>query len=378
MSQFLLPDVGEGLTEAEIVRWLVAVGDTVAVNDVICEIETAKSIVELPSPYAGQVTALLVEVGQTVAVGSPIINIGSTLVGYGPKETVRRRRGAVATAEPQQSGRSGVLAKPPVRWDARSRGIDLATVAPTGPHGDVTVADLDRSTVAEPSAAVAGRTTVEPLKGVRRAMAEAMVSSAFTAPHATVWTTADLTAALGSDAAPLVGLAHSVAHTLVQWPLLNSVFEPDRVVLRHWVNLGIAVAGDRGLVVPVIADADLLDVSQMDAAIRQIVDTARAGRTQPSDLAGGTFTITNVGTLGVDGGTPIINPGQSAILAMGQIARRPWVVEVDGEERLAIRHVGTLALSFDHRHIDGAAAAGFLRAVIAHWTAGSAAFLVDR
>ena len=419
--EFKLPDVGEGLVEAELVSWRVAVGDTVQVNDIVCEIETAKSVVELPSPYAGIVQALLVEVGTTVEVGTPIIRIGSgahpaefvpsaaaarptgeehadqpagdspgTLVGYGPREAATQRRARRTSTRPggQHAAPSGpVLAKPPVRLAAREAGIDLRSVTPTGPNGDVTrddLASVGRQAPAAPQAPrpselppvqYTGRVTREPIKGVRKMMGQAMSASAFTVPHVTIWTTVDVTATTrlvarlkedpaydGVRVSPLLVLARAVTEALRRHPLLNAVWdEPaQEVVLRHYVNLGIAAATPRGLVVPNIKDADLLSGPDLGRAINALTDVAREGRTQPAEQQGGTFTITNVGPFGMEGGTPIINPGESAILCFGAVAKRPWVVSADGEDRLAVRDVCTLALSFDHRHIDGATGSAFL------------------
>ncbi|MDF9715186.1 2-oxo acid dehydrogenase subunit E2 [Nocardioides sp. ChNu-153] len=444
MPEFNLPDVGEGLTEAEIVAWHVKVGDVVEVNDPIVDIETAKSVVELPSPYAGEVTALLVEVGETVAVGTPIIAVGepasavgeeprersepasavgeeprersepasrtphepidtnvppegnATLVGYGPRETGTARRPRRAPAAVAVAPPAGVLAKPPVRRLAADLGVDLAALTPTGPHGDVTREDVQRAAApAAPAPTPAGQQapaavraavpdgvgeTREPVKGVRRAMAEAMVASAFSAPHVTIWTTVDVSASTAYLArlrarrdfadlpvSPLLLVARAVTLAVRRTPLLNSWFDADaadgagEVVLRERVNLGIAAATPRGLVVPNVKAADTLSLPGLARAIGELVATAREGRTAPADQAGGTFTITNVGVLGIEGGTPIINPGESGILCLGAVQRRPWVVtDADGTETLAPRDVVTLTLSFDHRHVDGATGAAFL------------------
>jgi pyruvate dehydrogenase E2 component (dihydrolipoamide acetyltransferase) len=413
MPEFKLPDVGEGLTEAEIVTWHVAVGETVTVNQVIVDIETAKSIVELPSPYSGEVTAILVEEGETVAVGTPIITIGDpsesaaedpgpssgeretsesssktevidtniplegnpTLVGYGPRETKLERRAragaapAVETSEPD-----GVLAKPPVRKLANDLGVDLTTVAPSGEGGVITREDVEAASSAGtpmPGVYREGEETREPIKGVRKMMAAAMVESAFTAPHVTEWVTVDATATTEFVArlqqrrefadlkvSPLLVVARAVALAVGRTPIINSFWNEaaQEVVVKPWVNLGIAAATPRGLIVPNIKAADRMSLAELADAIGELTATARAGRTQPADQAGGTLTITNVGVFGVDGGTPIINPGESAILCMGQIARRPWVVE----DEVVPRDVMTLSLSFDHRHVDGAAGSQFL------------------
>lgn len=433
VQEFKLPDVGEGLVEAELVSWQVAVGDTVQINDIVCEIETAKSVVELPSPFAGVVLEILVPVGETVPVGTPIIRIGDpaadtatpsadggasgestsdasrgettrtspaeahdepmgTLVGYGPKEaSVQRRARRVDSARGDVRPPQRALAKPPVRKLAKELGVDLATVTPTGPRGDVTREDLQgagRATAPavapaespRPYDAGDGRVTREPIKGVRKMMGQAMVTSAFSIPHVTIWTTVDVTATtqlcarLRSEAAydgvrvsPLLVLSRACVEALRRHPLLNSLWDEaaGEVVLRHYVNLGIAAATPRGLVVPNIKDADLMAGPDLGRAINRLTDIAREGKTQPADQAGGTFTITNVGPFGMEGGTPIINPGESAILCFGAVAKRPWVVSVDGEDRLAVRDVCTLSLSFDHRHIDGATGSAFLADVAA-------------
>ena len=440
-NEFKLPDVGEGLTEAEIVAWRVKVGDTIAVNDVVVEIETAKSIVELPSPYAGQVVALLAEVGQTVEVGTPIIRIGevgaaeatapevqpqvpvstgpepidtnvpptgnATLVGYGPKQRALKRRPRVSTpvdevaqqpsrdpapapvvepvetpALPTSSRPPRALAKPLVRRLARDLGIDLTTLTPTGPKGTVSKDDvLAAAGTGDPAplrpAAVpvtadpAGRESREPIKGVRKQMAAAMVASASTAPHVTEWVTLDATATVelverlrqrrefaDVKVSPLLVIARACLLALRRTPLVNSTWDEaaQEVVVKHYVNLGIAAATPRGLVVPNIKDAHALSLVELARSLQALTATAREGRSQPADLAGGSFTITNVGVFGVDGGTPIINPGEAAILCLGAIKSRPWVID----DRVVPRQVMTLALSFDHRHIDGATGSQFL------------------
>lgn len=440
VQEFKLPDVGEGLVEAELVSWQVAVGDTVQVNDIVCEIETAKSVVELPSPFAGVVLEILVPVGETVPVGTPIIRIGDpaalaggvpttespaptadapappgeastappvtpasdekpvgTLVGYGPRESSsqrRPRRGsgtAPASAAAGAGGDRVPLAKPPVRALARELGVDLREVAPTGPKGDVTRDDVTSYGSAAPAARsydvppvnYTGRVTREPIKGVRKMMGQAMVASAFTVPHVTIWTTVDVTATTqlcarlkalpaydGVRVSPLLVLSRAVVDALRRHPLLNAVWDEaaQEVVLRHYVNLGIAAATPRGLVVPNIKDADLLAAPDLGRAINRLTDVAREGKTQPAEQTGGTFTITNIGPFGIEGGTPIINPGESAILAFGTVKKQPWVVSVDGEDRLAVRDVCTLSLSFDHRHIDGATGSAFLSDIAAAMT----------
>jgi pyruvate dehydrogenase E2 component (dihydrolipoamide acetyltransferase) len=468
MSEFKLPDVGEGLTEAEIVTWRVAVGDTVKVNEILVDIETAKSIVELPSPFAGVVTALLVDEGMTVPVGTPIIAIGDreaaeafsstatagsiveseigspaaetvadapadteerqpVLVGYGPRagEVSRRRKVASPMAEDPDEApaddefaplsgeaeaevdveveaepvhrRSTVhaLAKPPVRKLAKDLGIDLADVPTNGPV--VTRADIEafvaRHEEPAPSSSVATRETSRPMsptltgpvegdvripiKGVRKWTADAMVASAFTAPHVTEWVTldvsrtVDLVERLRRDRAfrdvkvsPTLIVAKAVCLAMRHTPELNAQWdgENQEIVLKRAVNLGIAAATERGLVVPNIRDADRMSMVELAEALDDLTATARAGKAQPAQLSGGTFTITNVGVFGVDAGTPIINPGESGILAVGAIDRRPWVNEHD---EIVARWVTTLALSFDHRIVDGEQGSRFLSDVAA-------------
>ncbi len=440
VNEFKLPDVGEGLTEAEIVAWRVKEGDVVAINDVIVEIETAKSIVELPSPYAGEVLALLAAEGQTVEVGTAIIQIGekgavtapapvqpatpeasaattppatrgtevidtnipptgnATLVGYGPKQRALKRRPrkgdaapvvevrATASLEtpdpvPTTPGSVRALAKPLVRRLARDLGIDLTALIPTGPKGTVSKDDVlaaagtpvvevrgAQATSLETSGA---RETREPIKGVRKQMANAMVASAFTAPHVTEWITIDATATVELVArlkdrrefqdikvSPLLVAARACVLALRRTPLVNSTWDEaaQEVVVKHYVNLGIAAATPRGLVVPNIKDAHALSLVELAQELEALTATAREGRTQPPQLAGGSFTITNVGVFGVDGGTPIINPGESAILCLGAIKPQPWVVG----DQVVPRQVMTLSLSFDHRHVDGATGSQFL------------------
>ncbi|TQK69187.1 MULTISPECIES: dihydrolipoamide acetyltransferase family protein [unclassified Nocardioides] len=422
VNEFKLPDVGEGLTEAEIVAWRVKEGDVVAVNDIVVEIETAKSIVELPSPYAGHVLALLVAEGDTVEVGTPIIRVGepgaapaaapeaapevpapaaevidtnvppagnATLVGYGPKQRALKRRARKATPdevpavvvpgpvdEPARPLRA--LAKPLVRRLARDLGVDLTALVPTGPKGTVSKEDvLAAAGSAAPTAPApvavdpAGRETREPIKGVRKNMAAAMVASASTAPHVTEWVTIDATATVDlvarlrerrefadTKVSPLLVVARACLLAMRRTPLVNSTWDEaaQEVVVKHYVNLGIAAATPRGLVVPNVKDAHELTLVELARALEELTATAREGRTQPADMAGGSFTITNVGVFGVDGGTPIINPGESAILCLGAIKPQPWVVG----DQVVPRQVMTLSLSFDHRHIDGATGSQFL------------------
>jgi pyruvate dehydrogenase E2 component (dihydrolipoamide acetyltransferase) len=444
---FVLPDVGEGLTEAEIVEWKVAVGDTVSLNQPLVDIETAKATVELPSPFAGTVARLRAEVGDVVEVGKPLIDIstdGATgaapataaetaeagpaepteseaddgenttgrtavLVGYGvasdtaaPARRHRRRGGAPtppappppaatpASAAPSASPRS----TPPVRLYAKQHGLDISTVAGSGPDGLITRADVDgalagggrapsRPIVATPSAPTrfVGHDLAPwssgpaeeriPVRGVLRSMSEAMVKSAFTAPHAAAWLrvdatrTVELLAALrerpalsGVRVSPLTITAMALCDAARTYPGINSSFdtEANEVVVRRSVALGIAADTPRGLVVPNVKGADTLDVVAMANAITAIVDKARAGSLAPADMLGTTLTITNVGPFGVDGAFPILPPGTSAIIALGQLVKAPWVVN----DEVVVRHVVEIGIAFDHRLIDGALASNVL------------------
>lgn len=410
LRHFALPDLGEGLTEADILDWLVAEGDEVTLNQPIVEVETAKAAVEVPSPWAGVVRQLLVSPGETVPVGTRIISIDTTvdapsdagssdggppaavptqgeeqqemLVGYGPRPAPARRRARVAagTASLAAPPDVTVLAKPPVRKLARDLGVDLRTVTGTGPAGSITRADLGAAAASAADAAVDLDSGSEPLPGVderipvrgmRKAMAQAMTQSAFTAPHATVFLTVDATetmrlrTALGdhpmfaaTPLTPLSVVARAVCAAVRRSPLVNSEWDESaqEIVVHRQINLGIAVATERGLLVPNIKDAGALTLQELATAIDDLTSTARGGHTRQADLAGGTLSITNVGVFGVDAGTPLLNPGESAILCLGAIRPRPWV----HEGQLAVRDVVQLALSFDHRIIDGQLAAQFL------------------
>ncbi|MGX5357068.1 2-oxo acid dehydrogenase subunit E2 [Kocuria sp. KH4] len=492
---FNLPDVGEGLTEAEILAWRVAPGETVTVNQVLVEIETAKSVVELPSPYAGTVLDLMVPEGRTVEVGTPIIAVGSPeeasgtgpapegtpgilgetrvpaetrpatdadgdrpLVGSGPKaDPVRRRRrvapepaartpeparpagwaeklgrgplgtglgggigtaaqgiadraarlaedsgvwrrparpdgagaapaGAVPTgpvpagsvpaaAGPAVVPRRPALAKPPVRKAARDLGVDLAEVPATGAAGQITKQDLlahvarlgEAGSRRRPPAAE-DRVERIPVKGVRKATAQNMVRSAFSAPHASVFVELDATRTMefvrrlkaapdyeGVKVTPLLVLAKAVVWAVARNPQVNATWTDEEILVKQFVNLGIAAATPRGLMVPNIKDAQDLSLRELAVALDELSRTARAGRTQPADMQNGTLTITNIGALGLDTGTPIINPGEVAIVAFGSIKQKPWVV--DGA--VVPRWVTTLGGSFDHRVVDGDLAARF-------------------
>jgi 2-oxoisovalerate dehydrogenase E2 component (dihydrolipoyl transacylase) len=508
LNKFNLPDVGEGLTEAEIVSWKVKAGDTVAINDVLCEIETAKSLVELPSPFAGTVTELLVSEGVTIDVGTPIISVtgaagtpasapaapaaaglpdapqaaapaagapvaapmygtlkvettdagesdgrpaGGPLVGSGPKaDAVKRRRrvsaapatsaspvpgspGPIPGSAPvlQQAGNetqgagispaavpgperptpaetlerptlggaisglvSRVLAKPPVRKIARDLGIDLADVVPTGARGEVTREDLV-SYQAQRDAEVdkadtfwgkSGRPQEQriehiPVKGVRKATAKAMVESAFSAPHVSIFVDVDASRTMefvkrlkvsrdfeGIKVSPLLILAKAVIWAAARNPSVNATWvdSPDgsdsaEIQVKHFMNLGIAAATPRGLMVPNIKNAQDLSLKELALALNELATTARAGKTQPAQMQGGTLTVTNIGALGIDTGTPIINPGEVAIVAFGTIKQKPWVL--DGE--VIPRWITTLGGSFDHRVVDGDLSARFMADVAA-------------
>ncbi|MBY8880582.1 dihydrolipoamide acetyltransferase family protein [Actinacidiphila acidipaludis] len=451
--EFKMPDVGEGLTEAEILKWYVAVGDTVHDGQVICEVETAKAAVELPIPYDGVVTEIRFDEGTTVDVGTPIIVVDAggddapqataaetpepaaapaapaapaggeppageapkreaVLVGYGvaPSSTTRRPRKqaapaaqapaaqapapAVPAAVPAPAAPTGLnghgapaggdrpLAKPPVRKLAKDLGIDLTTVVPTGPNGVVTREDVRAA--AEPQAPApaaaepvvsaapeagtawspAGREVRTPIKGVRKATAQAMVASAFTAPHVTEFVTFDITRSMklvqelkadpafaGLKVSPLLLVAKALLVAIRRNPQVNSAWDDaaQEIVQKSYVNLGIAAATPRGLIVPNIKDAQDRTLPELAAALGDLVTTAREGKTSPAAMQGGTVTITNVGVFGVDTGTPILNPGESAILAFGAVKLQPWV----HKGKVKPRQVTTLALSFDHRLVDG-------------------------
>ncbi|MFD5329018.1 dihydrolipoamide acetyltransferase family protein [Streptomyces sp. NPDC127092] len=447
-----MPDVGEGLTEAEILKWYVQPGDTVTDGQVVCEVETAKAAVELPIPFDGTVHELLFPEGTTVDVGQVIIsvNVGGgaepaepaapaaaaapaqepvaepaaeqapegrqpVLVGYGvaASSTKRRaRKGAVvpgqaaAAIQGELNGHGGAataarpLAKPPVRKLAKDLGVDLATVVPTGPDGIITREDVHKAAapapaapapvveapvpapaaapVAAPAAAVSSdaRETRIPIKGVRKATAAAMVGSAFTAPHVTEFITFDITRTMklveelksdrdmaGLRVNPLLLIAKAVLVAMKRNPDVNAAWDEaaQEIVLKHYVNLGIAAATPRGLIVPNIKDAHAQTLPELSKSLSELVSTAREGKTTPAAMQGGTFTITNVGVFGVDTGTPIINPGESAILAVGAIKFQPWV----HKGKVKPRQVTTLALSFDHRLIDGELGSKFLADVAA-------------
>ena len=479
IKEFRLPDLGEGLTESEILSWKVGVGDTVTLNQVIAEVETAKAVVELPSPFAGVVKELHEQPGTVVEVGKPIVSfevaddagpapsgaggpaasvkdeaagqaVGQdagesaagtpkrepNLVGYGavvestgrparrprtfpvagpagtmpagtmpadtmpagpmPGDTVstaalpaETQPAAVehAEASPEQPAGERPRSTPPVRKLAKDVGVDLARVTGTGPQGLITREDVQHfmdsrsSEPGQPGMPAAdhagvqtgggGRETRTPIKGVRKFTAAAMVQSAFTAPHATEFLTVDVTPSMellarlrdsrefaGVKLTPLTLAAKAVLIALRRNPALNSRWDEENqeIVTYNYVNLGIAAATPRGLTVPNIKDADSLSLVRLAEALSALADTARAGKTAPADLSGGTISITNIGIFGIDAGTPILNPGEAAILALGAVRRMPWEYRGD----IALRQVMTLSLSFDHRLVDGEQGSRFL------------------
>ncbi|MFI9649093.1 dihydrolipoamide acetyltransferase family protein [Streptomyces sp. NPDC052040] len=431
VREFKMPDVGEGLTEAEILKWYVQPGDTVTDGQVVCEVETAKAAVELPIPYDGVVRELRFPEGTTVDVGTAIIAVDvaggapagapaappaaepqaepaaapqepkpagrqPVLVGYGVAESSTRRRPrkttvvvgeeavqAVTALQGELNGhgaKSRPLAKPPVRKLAKDLGVDLTSVVPSGPDGIITREDVHAA--AAPAAApapsvpapaaespaapvsAAARETRVPVKGVRKATAQAMVGSAFTAPHVTEFVTVDVTRTMklveelkqdkemqGLRVNPLLLIAKALLVAIRRNPDISAAWDEasQEIVRKHYVNLGIAAATPRGLIVPNIKDAHEKTLPQLAEALGELVSTAREGRTAPAAMQGGTVTITNVGVFGVDTGTPILNPGESAILAVGAIKLQPWV----HKGKVKPRQVTTLALSFDHRLVDG-------------------------
>ncbi len=473
VKEFKLPDLGEGLTEGEILKWLVAPGERVKLNQPIVEVETAKAAVEIPSPYAGAVIELYHPEGSTVEVGAPLIAFDTdpdagplptppasgengagaeggaaggrtpVLVGYGPRQGSARRRprrgtqaraeapgatGDTAAAFPAQpsvpappaettpavpsgpatavgSGNgtrpvaglgtlvepgtpapprrpAPALAKPPVRKLAKELGVDLHSLVGTGPGGSITREDV-RAAAERASQQVPGPGPAEwgpnrerriPVKGVRKHTAENMVRSAFTAPHVTEFLTVDVTRTVRAckrlrsmpdwqdiRVSPLLLVAKAVLVALRRHPMINSSWDAERgeIVVKEYVNLGIAAATDRGLIVPNIKDAGRLSTRELAQALNDLVTTARQGRTTPADMMGGTFTITNIGVFGIDTGTPILPPGEAAILAFGAIQKRPWI----HKGKVRPRQVTTLGLSFDHRIIDGELGSRFLHDV---------------
>jgi pyruvate dehydrogenase E2 component (dihydrolipoamide acetyltransferase) len=421
IAKFPLPDVGEGLTEAEIVSWKVAPGDKVSVNQTICEIETAKSIVELPCPFEGVVEELLFKEGDTVEVGSPIISVnvsGSnvipslatfdapaeaveqekdtgaeykipTLVGYGDTGEATSRRRAVkqapiATAIPVSmvmtaASTEAVMAKPPIRKLAKELGVDLNLVQGTGMHGEITREDVIGS--ASQASVFKNLTTPDapsereeriPVKGVRKAIATAMVKSAFSAPHVSIFVDVDATRTMeyvkrlktsvdfaGIKVTPLLIMAKAMIWAVRRNRMVNSTWTDEEIIVHNFVNLGIAAATPRGLIVPNIKDADQMSMIELAQAIEQLAATARDGKTTQEDMKDGTITITNIGVFGVDTGTPILNPGEVGIVALGSIRKKPWVVD----DEIVVRQITTVGATFDHRVVDGDVASRFVQDV---------------
>jgi pyruvate dehydrogenase E2 component (dihydrolipoamide acetyltransferase) len=443
IAYFDLPDVGEGLTEAEIVTWKVKVGDTVSVNQIIVEIETAKSLVELPCPFAGVVTQLLAKEGDTVNVGSPIIGVevsvataavaaGSTptslhsavaqnavnteaietisevsssgaeekpepnLVGYGVSAATpsRRKRGVAplaAAASLANATAPGtdliaivpaadvVLAKPPIRKLAKDMNVDIAKVKATGVSGEVTREDV--LAAAQVASVFKNQTTPEPktereeripVKGVRKAIATAMVQSAFTAPHVSIFVDVDATRTMeyvkrlkasadfaGVKVTPLLIMAKAMIWAARRNPTVNSTWTDTEIIVHNYVNFGVAAATPRGLIVPNVKDSDKLSMLELAMALEKLAATAREGKTTPADMANGTITVTNIGVFGVDTGTPILNPGEVGIVALGSIRPKPWVVD----NEILIRQVTTIGATFDHRVVDGDVASRFVQDV---------------
>jgi 2-oxoisovalerate dehydrogenase E2 component (dihydrolipoyl transacylase) len=400
VRDFVLPDLGEGLTEAEIVSWRVAVGDPVEVDQVVVEVETAKAVVEVPVPFAGTVTSRHGEPGDVLKVGAPLITVeplglresgtaeatasGNVLIGYGtPPPGARRHRparpartsAASLAAPPGASGqpiplserRPVAVISPLVRKLARDGGVDLRRLTGTGLDGVVLRRDVEHALA---DAAAPGDEQRIRLRGVRKAAADKVTRSRREIPEATVWVDVDATELLAARAvinhripgAPvsLLGLfARFAVLALRRYPQLNGRVDGDEIVLPSAVHLGLAAQTDRGLVVPVVHDAQRLTTRELAAQINDRTAAARAGTLTPADLTGGTFTVNNYGVFGVDGSAAIINHPEVAILGLGRIIERPWVV--DGQ--LAVRQVGQLTLAFDHRVCDGGTASGFLRYV---------------
>ncbi len=459
IKEFNLPDLGEGLTEGEILKWLVQVGEEIELNQPLVEVETAKAAVEIPAKWAGKVVEIHHPEGTMVEVGTPIIAIDTdptagdlptpsaaslaavevapaegaiepgliggpapggrtaVLVGYGPKTAAAKRRprkadGApitaasaaapapvapaqapepvvpapvqpvdVPAAAPDAGRRDQVaLAKPPVRKLAKDLGVDLGTLTGSGPLGSITRDDVLSAQNGGAAPAVAPVVAIPagereqriPVKGVRKLTAENMVASAFTAPHVTVFLTVDMTRTMRAidrlralpdwrevRISPLLLVAKAALLAARRHPMVNSTWAGDEIIVKDYVNLGIAAATERGLIVPNIKDAGRLSLRELAEAMTALVQTAKSGKTSPADMSGGTLTITNVGVFGVDAGTPILPPGESAIIAFGAVRDMPWVHE--GE--IQIRQVTQLAMSFDHRIIDGELGAKYLRDV---------------
>ncbi|MDT8911842.1 dihydrolipoamide acetyltransferase family protein [Amycolatopsis sp. PS_44_ISF1] len=397
MAVFKLPDLGEGLTEAEIVAWHVAVGDTVTVDQTVVEVETAKASVEVPVPFAGRVATLHGTAGETLAVGTPLITVeetgfaepgvvtpapasGNVLIGYGTgtaqARRVRRPRGSArpaVSAVPESAQDRIRVVSPLVRRLARESGVDLRALTGSGTGGLISRSDVERAAVTPDPAANPGPAADEyriPLRGIRKTVADKLARSRREIPEATVWVDVDATpllelrAALNADpAAPKVSLLALLSRFalagLRRFPELNSRIEGAEIVVPSAVRLGFAAQTDRGLVVPVVPDAHRLSVEELSAALAERTERARAGTLAPAELTGGTFTVNNYGVFGVDGSAAIINHPEVAILGIGRIIDRPWIVE----GQVVARKITELTLAFDHRACDGGTAGGFLRFV---------------
>lgn len=420
ISRFPLPDVGEGLTEAEIVTWMVKVGDQVKINQTICEIETAKSMVELPCPFEGEVIELLAQEGETVEVGTAIISVKTasspvieppiateaaaseeqedtgaeykipTLVGYGDAGEAKSRRSRAVSVAPLSNSipvsmvraaasSTSILAKPPIRKLAKDLGVDLSEVAGTGNHGEITREDViggaSQASVFKNLTTPQAPTEREeriPVKGVRKAIATAMVKSAFTAPHVSIFVDVDATRTMeyvkrlktsvdfaGIKVTPLLIMVKAMIWAVRRNPMVNSTWTDKEIIVHNFVNLGIAAATPRGLIVPNIKDADAMSMLELAQAIEQLAATAREGKTSPDEIKDGTITITNIGVFGVDTGTPILNPGEVGIVALGSIRKKPWVVD----DEIVVRQITTIGATFDHRVVDGDVASRFVQDV---------------
>ena len=354
--EFKLPDLGEGLTEGEIARWLVAEGQEVAEDDPLVEIQTDKTTVEIPSPAAGKVTRILVEEGQVVPVGTVLVVIGTdgaTAASAAPPEQEPQR------AEPEPSSQhvvtrqeeARVRATPLVRRLAQELGVDLAALGGTGPQGRITEDDVRAA--AAPSE---GRRV--PVRGVRRLIAEHMARAHAEVPPVTWVEECDFG---GVDMERLVAtVLKACALSLKEHPQLNARWEGDAIVLLDRYDLGVAVQTDQGLIVPVVRACDSRPLDELDADVKRLADAARGGTLAREELRGSTFTVTSAGRFGGLMSTPIVNHPEVAILSLGRIRDRPVVR--DGE--IAIGRIGTISLTFDHRAVDGAEAADFGLAVI--------------
>ncbi|MER7731000.1 dihydrolipoamide acetyltransferase family protein [Streptomyces erythrochromogenes] len=432
VMEFKLPDLGEGLTEAEIVRWLVAVGDVVAIDQPVVEVETAKAMVEVPCPYGGVVTARFGEEGEELPVGAPLITVAvgaqsvpagaaevtaadgtgdapRPLIGYGSDHSrpARRRRvrpvtaavsapaaapapapaapvavvaAPAAPADPAAAAGPVPVISPLVRKLAKDGGVDLRALHGSGPEGLILRADVEAALAAlrapapapaPAAAAVAAQGERIPLKGLRGAVAEKLSRSRSEIPDATCWVDADATelmaarAAMNAVGGPKISvlalLARICTAALAKYPELNSTVDlaAKEIVRLPSVHLGFAAQTERGLVVPVVRDAQGRNPESLSAEFARLTELARSGRLAPADLTGGTFTLNNYGVFGVDGSTPIINHPEAAMLGVGRIIDKPWV----HEGQLAVRKVVQLSLTFDHRVCDGGTAGGFLRYV---------------